>query len=183
MVVYYKYLFGRRDEITDSEGIVYSALVYKALEDSECFDEEGRMNPLQVRSFIEDSVNNRIVLPKINKSKLAESVGIKRVTIIRIMERLQAKHILSNGFIVCSVEMVEGGYMELPPVKDLSGQQKVFYALLKDRGRNHNDTVDTWARRLADIFHTTQGNVYYLLSVLEDKGYVERMEDGRLKIK
>lgn len=187
MAIYYKYLFSRRGEITDSEGIVYSALIYRALENPEFFDAEGNLDMENVRAFISDASEESgvecIDLPRINQSKLARSVGMTRGAFIKAMKRLKDKFLVSDTFIICPLELLDGGYMELMPVEKLSAQQKVFYSFLKDRGRGYDGTIDTWASRLSEVFCTSKGNVYYLLSVLEKEGLVERQSDGKLRIK
>ena len=113
-----------------------------------------------------------------------------RDAVIKIIKRLQKKSILGDGFIVCPIELLEKGYIQLPvlPVdtpkeKGITSQQRVLYGLLRNRAEVHAGVIDTWARRIADIFCTTKGNIYYMLSVLERKGYLERLPDGKLKIK
>lgn len=186
MAVYYKHLFNMRSEISDSEGIVYSALVYRAMENSEFYNSEGDLDMTFVRAFIEEAVmkygEGRIELQKFNQSKIAKETGMTRGSVIKAMERLRQKGILHKDYIVCPMEMVDGSYMELIPAKELTAQQKVFYSFLKDRSRGYGGTIDTWAQRLSEIFHTTKGNVYYLLSVLERNNYVER-KDKKLIIK
>lgn len=93
------------------------------------------------------------------------------------------KGILSNNYISCPSALIDSGYMELPPDTMLTGQQLVFYAFLKDRAREHNNTVDTWVYRLAELFCTSESNVNFLLSKLRKAGYIERLDDGRLRIK
>lgn len=194
MAVYYKHLFTRRCDISDSEGIVYSALIYRALENSEFFNQEGELDMSAVRGFIHDgaleSGTECLDLPKINQSKLAESVGMTRDAVIKILKRLKGRHLIGSDFVMCPIELLDGGYMQLPvPLKNtpkerkLTSQQRVFYGFLKDRAIPYGGIIDTWASRLADLFVTSQQNTYYLLSVLERKGYLERLPDGRLKIK
>ena len=194
MAIYYKYLFSKRGDISDSEGIVYSALIYRALENPEFFNQEGSLDIEAVKAYINDAAQESglecIDLPSINKTKLAESIGMTRDAVIKIIKRLQKKSILGDGFIVCPIELLEKGYIQLPvlPVdtpkeKGITSQQRVLYGLLRNRAEVHAGVIDTWARRIADIFCTTKGNIYYMLSVLERKGYLERLPDGKLKIK
>lgn len=194
MAIYYKYLFSKRGDISDSEGIVYSALIYRALENPEFFNQEGSLDIEAVKAYINDAAQESglecIDLPSINKTKLAESIGMTRGAVIKIIKRLQKKSILGDGFIVCPIELLEKGYIQLPilPVdtpkeKVITSQQRVLYGLLRNRAEVHAGVIDTWARRIADIFCTTKGNIYYMLSVLERKGYLERLPDGKLKIK
>lgn len=194
MAVFYKYFFARRGDISDSEGIVYSALIYRALENSDYYDAEGNLDIEKVKIFIRDeSVDNGlecIDLPKINKSRIARSVGMTRDAVIKIIKRLEKKFLIGDGFIVCPVELLGGGYIQLPVLpentpkeKMLTSQQRVFYGFLIDRALPYRGIIDTWAKRLAELFCTTPENTYYMLSVLERKGYLERLHNGKLKIK
>lgn len=194
MNIYYKYLFTLRSSISDSEGIVYSALIYRALENSEFFSPSGNLDITAVRAFIQDDSNGTdsgcIYLPKINQSKLARHIGMKRDAVVKILKRLKEKRLVSDHSIVCSTKLVDGGYIQLPVLPDnipkerkLTSQQRIFYGFLKDRAVPYGGIIDTWASRLAELFGTTQRNAYYLLSELEKKGYAERLPDNKLKIK
>ena len=194
MAVYYKHLFTRRCDISDSEGIVYSALIYRALENPEFFDKDGDLDMRAVRGHIHDefltSGSECLDLPKINQSRLAKSVGMTRDAVIKILKRLQRKSFMGSDFVVCPIELIDGGYMQLPVLlentpdeKKLTSQQRVFYGFLKDRAIPYRGIIDTWASRLSKLFGTSQQNIYYMMSVLERKGYLERLPDGRLKIK
>lgn len=118
MAIYYKYLFSKRGDISDSEGIVYSALIYLALENPEFFDQDGCLDIGAVKAYIniaaQESGLECIDLPNINKSKLARDTGMTRDAVIKIIKRLQKKLLLGDGFIVCPLELLENGYIQLP---------------------------------------------------------------------
>lgn len=189
-MVYYKHLFKMRDEIPDSDGIVYSYLIYKTLDNPDFFGREnGKLDIKAVRSFLNSSFLDghpeslEFDIDKINKSKVAKETGLARATVYNIIDRLTKKGIISKRFISCPMELFDDGYMEIPPDTKLTGQQLVFYAFLKDRARGHHSTVDTWAYRLAELFNTSEDNIGFLLSTLKKAGYIEKTGSKKWRIK
>lgn len=190
MAVYYKYLFNKRDSISDIEGMAYSYLIYKALNNPDFFNREtGKIDMVRVRSFLRSSFLDgpaeslELDLEGINKSKMAKEASIARSSVYTIIERLKEKGLVDKHHVSCPIELLDGHYIEYPNDTKLIGQQLVFYGFLLDRGRDYNDIVDTWPSRLAELFCTSEENVNFLISTLCSLGYVRRLGNHRLKIK
>lgn len=188
IMVYYRYLFRNEWGLSPNEGLVYSALLSHSLMTSENFEINGSFSMEYARTFVAENMEiygeECIELNPVSTRKLTKVLGMKEDTIRRIRHDLVYKYnLMRRSVIICPLELLEAGYIDIPSNTKLKGRQLTFYGLLKDRGRLYNGVIDTWASKLADIAGINSTNAHKLIVELQKKGFVERMPDGKLKIK
>ena len=116
-------------------------------------------------------------------TQLAKKVEMTLPSIRKAMQTLSQKHYIILDMIKCPVKLLEGGYLKLPDNTNLKGLQLVFYAYIREKAHYFNGSIDTWAYKLAEVFHTSTNNIYYAIHELHRKGFVERLSNGRLSVK
>ena len=191
-MIYYRHLFHSEEKLSANEGILYSELIYRSLLTDE-FMFNGKFSPELAKGYLQH-IEDKGRLPYIdmcpfNVSRLADRLEMSRPAINRNKEKLIKKRLLiprslSKGdyFILCPSKILDGGYINLPMETGLSGRQLVFYGCLLDRGQYHAHTVDTWAKRLGEIYGLNEENVFSLIRILKKAGYVERLPNGKLNV-
>lgn len=176
-------------ELSPNEGLVYSALLSHSLMSiSECFDVDGSFSIANARAILSECMDDEgiglIDYSLISTRRLARHLSMKEDTVRKIKADLKDKHcLIGYSVIKCPLELLDYGYIDIPPDTKLRGRQLAFYGLLRDRSSMYQGVIDTWAVKLAEIAGTTKSSIYKMLSQLEKKGYVERLDDGKLKIK
>lgn len=185
-VVLYRDFLNNRKDFTPNELIVYSTLIRDAVyavgwnENLHTYDENT------VKNAIQENVNNGLgeVLkcPSINISKLSRRTGMVRNTIKSILGSLRNKQLLCSDTICVPIEVLDKGYIDMPVETKLNGQQLIIYGFLLNKGTKYNNTVDTWTYKIAEMTGISIDNVYNIFFVLHQKGYIERMKDGKLKL-
>ena len=169
-------------ELTVSEGILYSELVYRSLTVSEHFDRKGKLKLENVIAFLRER-NEVIDCCKINVTRLAKDLETSNPAIRRSLVGLREKFVLGGDFIKCPVELVRQRYLTLPEGTKLKGRQLVFLAYLINRGKSHEGTIDTWEYKMADDCNISASNVSSIMHILYNRGFVERQEGGKIKIR
>lgn len=187
-MVYYRYLFNNDWGLSPNEGLVYSALLSHSLMTSENFDIDGSFNVEYARAYImnkeEETGTECVDYNPVSTRRLSKVLGMKEDTIRRIKHDLKYKyHLIGPITIICPIELLEKGYIDIPPDTKLKGRQLAFYGLLRDRSKRYNGVIDTWASRLANIAGIKPTNAHKLIAELQKKGYVERLSNGKLKVK
>lgn len=169
-------------ELTVPEGILYSELIYRSLMVPEYFDENGKLNLETVAAFLRDK-NEVIDCCKINVTRLAKDLETSNPAIRRSLNGLKEKFVLGSNFIRCPAEMVRQRYLTLPTGTKLKGRQLVFLAYLINRGKPHQGTIDTWEYKMAEDCNISPSNVSSIMHILYNRGFVERQEGGKIKIR
>lgn len=180
-MVYYNYLFRNLAELSPNEGILYSALVYKSLSVPECFSPDGKFSDEYAIAYAEDS-DNFIALCDSNVTQLSKQTEMSRQTVRSCLFGLRSKYLMSSDVISCPSALISQHYLTIPPGTGLKGQQLLFYGLLLHKSQLYGGTVDSWAYKLAEQSGLTIDNVYVLIHILHRKGFIRRLDDGRLKI-
>lgn len=191
-MIYYRYLFKHDWGLSSNEGMVYSALLRNSLMTSEHFSLDGKFNVEFAKAFIQENVDAQgkecIDYYPVSTRKLAKLLKMAEKTVREIKDDLEFKHhLVRKGKILCPMELIDMGYIDVDPETGLKGKQLLFYALLKDRGYHLHGTIDTWAVRLAEIMgigtdEKAKKAVHNLLSELSKKGFVKRLPDNSLRI-
>ena len=191
-MVYYRYLFKNLKRLSPNEGIVYSALLANSLFSSEHFSLDGSFSAEFAKAFIRENVETQgdecITYHPIPTRKLAKLLKMAEKTVREIKDDLEFKHhLIRKEKILCPMELLDMGYIDVDPETGLKGLQLLFYALLKDRSYHLHGTIDTWAVRLAEIMglgtdEKAKKSVHNLLSALSKRGLVKRLPDGKLRI-
>ena len=187
-MVFYKILLNQRENITGSMAIVYSTLVGQSILNGEVFDCDGAFDYEAARQFIYDQTENGayfIDLPSPRIGYLSRHTGMTKQNVRLTIRRLdEAGYIgIKQESIYCPVNLLDEGFIKIPNDTHLKGWQLIDYAIMKERSIGHNNTIDTWASKLAENLHTTKENVYMTIMRLKEKGYVERLPNGNLRIK
>lgn len=187
-MVFYKILLNQREKITGSMAIVYSTLVGQSILNGEVFDCDGLFDYDLARDYIYDMTGNGkyyIDLPTPRIGFLAKQTGMTKQNVRLTLQRLdESDYIgLREESIYCPVNLLDEGFVKIPNDTTLKGWQLIDYAIMKERSIGHNNTIDTWASKLAENLHTTKENVYMTIMRLKEKGYVERLPNGKLRIK
>ena len=178
----YKNLIEYRKRLSGSEMIVYSNIILESLlHYAEVYDINGKYSNFGVECVIESS-KNLIQLKKPEYEKIRERTGLSKDSIFRCIKSLTKKRIIRGNLLFVKKEIVQGGFVELANCK-LQGHQLIFFSILLNRAQYFHGTIDTWARKMAQEFHTTQNNVYVMINRLKKKGFMERSEKGMLVIK
>lgn len=188
LMVIYKGLFRYRNQFSGCEAILYSTLVSHSLwQYGEVFDGKGEFDMNFAKDYLEvcedDNGYSYIDLPYFTCSTLSKTLKMSERNIRYTLKSLRQKRIISDKFIYCPKWLIESGYLKLPDNTNLKGWQLVFYALLKNRSDYFGGSMDTWAYKIAEMFYTTPNNVYFLINVLKNKGYVRRGKDNKLLVK
>ena len=169
-------------ELSASEGILYSELVYRSLSNPEFFDSEGKFNiDVAVVYLIQE--DEMLECCKINITKLAEALETSNPAIRRGLASLREKHLLGDEYIKCPVNLVRQKYLSLPSDTGLKGRQLVFLAYLINRGRPYRGIIDTWESKMAKDCGISDANVSSIMHILRERGFVSRTSDGKLKIR
>lgn len=187
-MVYYRYLFKHSWGLSPNEGLVYSALLSHSLMTSEHFDVDGDFDVELAKAYIHDNLEIEgkecISYDPISTRRLARLLNMSENTVRKIKDDLENKHhLIHRGLILCPLRLLDMGFIDVDIELGLKGLQLLFYGLLRDRSRLLHGTIDTWAVRLAELMGVSKKDIYNLLSILQRKGLVERLKDGKLKIK
>lgn len=188
-MVFYKILFKERERFTGSMALVYSTLVgYSLMQADNLFDPEGEFDYQYARDAIKDLTGNGeyyIDLAYLSVSTLAKKLGMTPQNVRLTLNTLDEKGFIKriSDAIYCPVNLLDEGFFDVPNDTSLKGWQLIDYAFMKDRSRAYFGYIDTWASRLAEMLHTTEGNVYMTIKRLKAKGFLERQKNGKLLVK
>lgn len=187
-MVFYKILLKQREKITGSMAIVYSSLLAKSILNGEIFDFDGKFDYDAAHEFITDQTGNGEYFISMNNpgiGSLAKTTGMTKQNIRLTLKRLNEDNYISiqHQSIYCPVNILDEGFMKIQNDTSLKGWQLIDYAFMQERAWEYYGEIDTWASRLAEMLHTTRENVYMTINRLKTKGYVERLQNGNLRIK
>lgn len=100
-----------------------------------------------------------------------------------VVKELDEKNLIKGNNVYVTPDVCNGGFFKIPNDTNLRGWQLIDYAFIKERSVGYNGTIDTWASVLSQMLHTTKENVYMTINRLKEKGYVERLRNGKLLVK
>lgn len=183
-VIYYRALIKGTNKLTPDEKILYSFLVSKSITDcNDLFNSDG----LTINKDALYDCDDYIELKEMNNSKISRELGITRQSIINAKQKLLDNYYIifgkhGNAKIFAPQRLFVHGYFELQGIGKLRGDLLVFYSYLLDKSKKYNYCIDTFKYRLAEDLGKTKVSITKLLNRLYEKGYAERLKDGRLKI-
>lgn len=186
-MVFYRYLFNNMEMLTINEKIVYSSLISYSIRLSEDFYLDGQIDMEYIHLYINSNANATgyghipLILPAIRE--MSKELEIARNTLKKILNRFREIRLIENNTIVCHKDLFDSGYITLPTNLDIKGQLLLFYTFLEFRSRPFRGIIDTYVSRLKELTGFEEGSIYHMLHRLHKKGLVERLPDGRLKIK
>lgn len=183
---YYKYLYQHGEDLSPNEGLIYSELLLHSLVSNRQFL-TGEL--LYIDAAKEAMKNYRLLgwdedieYYPMDTATLMKHTELTFHTVKKALSSLEEKGYIRQGYIKCSLEIVDAGYIKIPYKTGLKGRQLLFYALLLDRSHRYGGVIDTWAYRFKELCGIEEGHVYFLINKLKKVGLVERTEDGKLKI-
>lgn len=187
-MVYFRYLFQNMEDLTPVEGLVYSELILHSLSQNERCCVDGMVN---IQLSIEELEHIRMREFKcsyntpycpMKAATLMKHTELTFPTVQKTLTSLETKNYISDGWLLCPLQLIEDGYIKIPYKTNLKGRQLIFYAFLLDRAYSYGKVLDTWAYRFKELCDINEGNVYFLFNKLKEKHLVKRLEDGKLRI-
>ena len=202
-MIIYRYLLNHMENLSINEKIVYSALVFKALNMSECFinDDEtdkGKFSYQKAIIFIRDEIENQghcfFECKKPNITKLAGSLEMSLPTVRRAVNVLMDKeHMLlivtkNNDDEECysiqiPTELIGQYHLDLPEKTNISGMLLIFYAYLHNRSKDYNMTVNIKDEHICKDLGINENYMYRLIYELIKAGKATKVSTHKLKIK
>ena len=185
-MIYYKYLFQHGEDLSPNEGLVYSELLLHSLVSNKQFL-TGELLYLEaakqvMKNYKDLGWDQDIEYYPMDTATLMKHTELTFPTVKKAISSLEEKGYICRGYIRCSLEIVNAGYVKISYKTGLKGRQLLFYAFLLDRGKGHNGTIDTWAYRFKELCGINEGHVYKMINHLKKMGLVERLEDGTLRV-
>lgn len=188
-MVFYKILFQIRGKITGCEAILYSELAsHTLMECSELFIPDGTFDYDSAKELIYDTADDKnpyleCDFPSVKK--LSERTGITIQNVRKLLDKLDEKKFIirKKGLVYFPKKLLHFGYLQIPERTGLQGWQLIDYAFIKERANTFNGSIDTWAKRLAELLHTSSDNVYKTIERLKKKNLVTRLKNGKLHVR
>lgn len=172
-----------------NEKIVYSALVDYSIKFSDLFFEDGILDLDELKNYISlyvvrgDYGSIELEIPTI--LEMSKELHIPRSTLYDTLARFEEIRLIERGRIKCHKNLFDQGFLSFPSDLKIRGQLLIFYALLEYRSRPYNGVIDTYAKRLAELFGLDEskvGVVYDMLYKLHKQGFVQRLSHNKLKV-
>ena len=163
--IFYRGLLSIREQISSTDALVYSMLLQESIYNKQNSDEQ-----------------DYLVLQRLSNSKISRICGCERHSVILSIKRLIDRQFIKDDTIYCPDRFIQHGFIKLPNNTKLKGWQLVFYAFLRSLSSNYNGSIDTWASKMAEYFHSSKTAILSLIRELTRKGYVKRMKNGNLLI-
>lgn len=91
--------------------------------------------------------------------------------------------IIDGDSILIDRGFIDEGYFELDTESGTKGELLIFYSFLKDKSSRYGYCIDTFKCKLAEQSDKSTISVKKMLNKLYKIGLIERMVDGKLKIK
>lgn len=114
---------------------------------------------------------------------LSSILGISRRCIIDSLNMLKMMRIIDGDSILIDRGFIDEGYFELDTESGTKGELLIFYSFLKDKSSRYGCCIDTFKCKLAEQSDKSTISVKKMLNKLYKMGLIERMDDGKLKIK
>lgn len=114
---------------------------------------------------------------------LSSILGISRRCIIDSLNMLKLMRIIQGEDIFIDRGFIDEGYFELDTESGTKGELLIFYSFLKDKSSRYGYCIDTFKCKLAEQSDKSTVSVKKMLNRLYKIGLIERMNDGKLKIK
>lgn len=114
---------------------------------------------------------------------LSSILGISRRCIIDSLNMLKMMRIIDGDSILIDRDFIDEGYFELDTESGTKGELLIFYSFLKDKSSRYGYCIDTFKCKLAEQSDKSTISVKKMLNKLYKMGLIERMDDGKLKIK
>ena len=114
---------------------------------------------------------------------LSSILGISRRCIIDSLNMLKMMRIIDGDSILIDRGFIDEGYFELDTESGTKGELLIFYSFLKDKSSRYGYCIDTFKCKLAEQSDKSTISVKKMLNKLYKMGLIERMDDGKLKIK
>lgn len=184
--VFYNCLFGdyRLPEVNDK--IIYSYLVYKSLAtiDGVFANDYCEFDFDVIRDFWED--NNYTEMTHITPYKIAKDLNMSINTVKSRMKVLEKLGFIKSGerylYVAYTQEIKESKYFELMTDTKLKGEKLVVYSYLRHKSSASGGIIYTYDKKQALELYISKKHYQKILCELYKDYYIERLENGKLKI-
>lgn len=169
--------------MTANERIVYSFLASKSITNmDDAFACDGKnLNSDTIEYIFED--DSYIPLSYFSINTLSSILGISRRCIIDSLNVLKSYGIIEEDNILIKRSFIDDGFFELDIKSGTKGELLIFFSFLKDKSSRYGYCIDTFKCKLAEQSDKSMVSVKKMLNKLYKTGLIERMDDGKLKIK
>ena len=176
--IYYKRLIADRMELSASERILYSNLVYDAICNyDDTWDKEtgefDAVNLIDVETIpltMSTACNHLSVKIQTSKVKAWQSI-----------RKLKEMNIIDDGDIRLN-DIHTNGYFTLMTESGLKGELLIFYSWLLDLSKWRR-VVFCNRKKLSELYCVNENDIKYYLKELKKRGFIERDEHNHLIIK
>lgn len=184
--VFYNCLFGDGRFPETNDKIIYSYLVYKSLTaiDGVFANEENSFDFDVAGDYLAE--NSYMEMLNISPYKIAKDLGMSVNTIKSRMEVLRKigaikwdDDFLCVGYIK---EIKTSYYFELLSESKLKGEKLIIYSYLKHKSKDYKGIIYTFDKKQADEFCISKKHYQKVLCELYKDGFIERLNNGKLKI-
>lgn len=180
-IVFYRSLIGHAQNLTANERIMYSFLASEAVRDK-LSDEFGFINKYELEELV-FKYKERLPLPKVSYKYLSEALNISYQSAINGYKALKEHNFIdANNRIYIGLKLFQMGYFEIPRTYDIKGEALLLYAFLRDKAAMNDGIVSEYRSNIAAQFGVKEAMIKQLLSKLYKYNYIERLENGKLKI-
>lgn len=180
-IVYYKYLFNNDNTLSANEGIIYSTLLLHSLVSNDGFSSKNAFCINAVKDYLSNN-EEKIPYYPLSPKELMDKTEMTFPTVKKAVTILKTKGYIEEECIRCPIELLQKGYLKIPKGSRLKGRQLVFYGFLLDRSNRHGSTLDTWAYRFKNLCGVDTDDAYFMIHQLKNKGLLERLKNGKLKV-
>lgn len=185
-LVFYNCLFGDDRFPETNDKIIYSYLIYKSLItiDGVFYNEENSFDFSVIDDFWQENYCAGIY--KFSAYKAAKDLGMSVNTIksrLSVLKRIGAINWDDKYLYVGYINEIKTSYyFELLLDSKLKGEKLIVYSYLKSKSKKYNNIISTFDKKQAEEFCISKKHYQKILCELHKSGYIERLENGKLKI-
>ena len=182
-IVFYRSLLHSGYNLTANERILYSFLASKSIMNMDnAFAQDGKNLNYDTLGYIFED-DSYVQMSYFSINTLSSILGISRRCIIDSLNMLKMMRIIDGDSILIDRGFIDEGYFELDTESGTKGELLIFYSFLKDKSSRYGCCIDTFKCKLAEQSDKSTISVKKMLNKLYKMGLIERMDDGKLKIK
>ena len=181
-IVFYRHLLTEKQGLTPNERMLYSLLVSKSLLIiDEVFNSDGENMDME---YVYDMLSNDeyIEINHISIHNIMRALNISEQSVLNGMRTLKDLGIILDNNIHVPKSLLKRGYFEINTQIPLKGELLVFYHYLKDKAKRYGGCIDTFKYKLAEETGTTIIAIKQSLNKLYKRGYIKRLENGKLQV-
>lgn len=183
--VYYKRLIADRQDLSASERIVYSFLIYSCINECEyAWDKEtGKFDSIELDNIDYFDLPSYLFNDKgiLSCTYISNLTSVSKATVCRAIENFKQRQIIFDKYIV-NEKIYSNGYFELKTESDLNGELLIFYSFLQNM-KDEKGLIYANRKKLALLYGVEMEDIRDYLRRLKKPGFVKRDENGNLILK